>query len=100
MRLLEVLSAKHHYTGNIDMEIRAEINGVERTDPYGYRPGDPYGLGPQLDAWWAENKKFPIAPADPAPESPPEPEPAEKLASFLAANPDVLALIDVKRQAE
>lgn len=97
MKLLQVYSAKRHPSGNIDMEIRAEVDGEEMDVPFGYRPGDPHGLGPQLDAWWAENQKFPIANADPLPEpdpTPDEPAPAAKLAAFLRANPDVMALIE------
>ncbi len=65
MKLLQVYSAKRHPSGNIDMEIRAEVDGEEMDVPFGYRPGDPHGLGPQLDAWWAENPKFPIAGTNP-----------------------------------
>ena len=65
MKLLQVYSAKHHSSGNIDMLIRAEINGEEMDIEFGYRAGDPHGLGPALDAWWEANQKFPVAPADP-----------------------------------
>ena len=94
MKLITVYSAKHHISGNIDMQIRAEINGEEADITFGYRPGDPHGLGPQLDAWWEENPKFPTEQADPAPMPAPVVAPAEKLAAFLRENPDVLALVD------
>lgn len=65
MKLLQVYSAKRHPSGNIDMQIRAAIDGEEMDIPFGYQPGDPHGLGPQLDAWWTENPKFPVAEAGP-----------------------------------
>lgn len=68
MRLINVYSAKHHMSGNIDMQIRAEIEGVDMDIPFSYRPSDAEGLGPDLDAWWTENPTFPIANADPPPD--------------------------------
>ena len=63
MKLLTVYSAQHHLSGNIDMQIRAELEGVEMDIPFGYRASDPNGLGPALDEWWAANPSFPISPA-------------------------------------
>lgn len=68
MKLLKVYSAKHHASGNIDMQIRAEIEGAVTDIPFSYQAGDKEGLGPALDAWWAENPGFPIANADPPPD--------------------------------
>jgi len=68
MKLLMVYSAKHHASGNIDMQIRAEIGGAALDIPFSYRAGDAEGLGPDLDAWWAANPAFPIANADPPPD--------------------------------
>jgi hypothetical protein len=64
MKLISVYSAKHHISGNIDMLIRAEVDGVAMDMPFGYRPGDKEGLGPELQEWWAQNPTFPIAAAD------------------------------------
>lgn len=63
MKLITVYSAQRHPSGNIDMQIRAELEGVETDIPFGYRSGDPHGLGPELDAWWALNPQFPVADA-------------------------------------
>jgi hypothetical protein len=65
MKLLAVYSAKYHLSGNIDMQIRAEIDGVQVDIPFSYRAGDPNGLGAALQEWWAVNPSFPIAAADP-----------------------------------
>lgn len=68
MKLLQVYSAKHHASGSIDMQIRAEIEGVAMDIPFSYRSGDSQGLGPALDAWWGANPNFPVANADPPPD--------------------------------
>ncbi len=76
MQLLEVHSATKHVSGAIDMQIRVEVDGVEKSLPFSYCPGDPYGLGPAIDRWWAEHPDFPVESA-PAPEISPDAVKAE-----------------------
>lgn len=63
MELLSVIDATAtSEEGVLNLTVKYRDRGQERTEPYGYRPGDPFGLGPQLDAWRAAQPGYPIAP--------------------------------------
>lgn len=47
--------------GELELSLTAlDSEGQTVVLPYGYQPGDPHGLGPQLDAWFAANPDFPV----------------------------------------
>lgn len=90
MRLISVDSAKHTASIAIDLVVTyADDEANQRSDPYGWGAGDPYGLGPQIDEWMAAHPDFPIADYVPPP-APPEP-PAETQEELLATITDSLA---------
>lgn len=64
MELLSVIDATATAAdGVLNLTVTlTDDSGQEQTWPYGYVPGDPHGLGPQLDAWRAANPNFPVAP--------------------------------------
>lgn len=63
MDLLSVIDATATADeGVLNLTVKYRERGQEYTVPYGYRPGDPFGLGPQLDAWRVAQPGYPIAP--------------------------------------
>lgn len=97
MELVEVLAKKATAEpGNFECLI--SVTGYEghsspRPISYGWRAGDPHGLGPQMDAWMAAHPKFPVQDADPVTPAV-EPTPAEKLAAATGLSiEDLRALV-------
>jgi hypothetical protein len=73
IELIEVLSATHMEDSTPELTIlliRAIVAyyGVQQEEDVVWRHGDPYGLGPQIDAWALLNPTFPITPYTPPPE--------------------------------
>ena len=71
MQLISVNSAKHTATPLLELAITADLGDGAGPQPlpYGWAPGDPHGLGPQIDAYMAANPSFPIAAYSPPPPS-------------------------------
>lgn len=64
MNLISVDSATHTATdGLLVLQITADLgdSAGSQSLPYGWRQGDPHGLGPQIDLWMANHADFPIA---------------------------------------
>lgn len=75
MKLITVNSAaKTATTGLLELSITADLeDGVgEQILPFGYAPGDPYGLGPAVQAWMEAHPDFPVADYVEAAAGPPE----------------------------
>jgi len=54
MKLLSVLSASETTTECLELNVAyLDDAGASQTVPYGWAPGDPHGLGPQIDEWMA-----------------------------------------------
>lgn len=64
--LVDVLSKRLTTTPELyDLKITVTRNGGEGGYlelPYGWRRGDPHGLGPVLDRWMDEHPHFPVLP--------------------------------------
>lgn len=63
MELVSVDSAAATATsGVLSLVVTADLgdDAGPQQMPYGWAAGDPYGLGPQLDAWFAANPNFPV----------------------------------------
>lgn len=68
-------------------------NPEPETHHYGWRRGDPHGLGPQIDAWMDAHPDFPVQEADPVTHAA-EPTPAERFAAATGLSiEDLRALV-------
>lgn len=72
MKLITVNSAtKTSTAGLLELSITADLEdgAGEQVLPFGYAPGDPYGLGPAVQAWMEAHPDFPVAAYVPVPEA-------------------------------
>lgn len=64
MKLIKVLSAEAVAgTDIVACIIVANLGDGEQQMEFGWSRNDPYGLGPEVTAWFAENPEFPIVAA-------------------------------------
>lgn len=62
MELVSVDSAKHTASAALELTVTyVDDAGEQRSDPYGWLAGDPFGLGPQIDEWMAAHPDFSVA---------------------------------------
>lgn len=74
MKLISVDSAIYTaFAGAVDLMLTADLEDGAGNQPlpYTWVKGDPYGLGPQVDAFMSVYPTFPIAAYSPLPVSPP-----------------------------